>query len=132
MVAMLAGIAREKGVSGYIGDGSNRWPSVHRLDLARLFRLALESAPAGSLLHGVGDEGVPLRDIAGVLGRHMNLPVVSLSREEADAHFGFLGAFVSTDNPTSSALTQERLGWQPVHPGLIASSNKVTTSMTRH
>jgi nucleoside-diphosphate-sugar epimerase len=118
-VRSLIGIARDKGVSAYIGDGSNRWPAVHQLDAARLFRLAVEAAPAGSRLHGVGDEGVPFRDIAGVIGRHLNLPVVSISREEADAHFGWLGAFASADNPTSSALTQELLGWRPVHPALI-------------
>lgn len=119
-VSSLIGIARDKGVSAYIGDGYNRWPAVHRLDAARLFRLAVESAPGGSRLHGVADEGVPFRDIAGVIGRHLNLPVVSISREEADAHFGWLGAFVSADNPTSSALTQERLGWRPVQPSLIS------------
>lgn len=118
-VKRLINIARTKGVSAYIGDGSNRWPAVHRPDAARLFRLAVETAPAGSRLHGVGDEGVPFRDIAGVIGRHLNLPVVSISREEADDHFGFLGAFASADNPTSSVLTQERLGWRPVHPALI-------------
>lgn len=122
-VSALTYIASIKGVSAYVGDGRNRWPAVHRLDAARLFRLALESAPAGSLLHGVGDEGIPLRDIATVIGRHMNLPVVSLSREEADAHFGFsgrLGRSVSTDNLTSSALTQARLGWRPIQPSLLA------------
>lgn len=119
-VSMLIDISRDKGVSAYIGDGSNRWPAVHYLDAARLFRLALEDAPAGSILHGVGDEGVPVRDIAHIIGRRLNLPVVSIPREEADAHFGFFGAFASTDNPTSSALTQERLGWRPTHPSLIA------------
>ncbi|QAA23411.1 SDR family oxidoreductase [Sporolactobacillus terrae] len=123
-VSSLIGIARDKGVSAYIGDGYNRWPAVHRLDAARLFRLAVEAAPGGSRLQGVTDEGVPFRDIAGVIGRHLNLPVVSISREEADAHFGWLGAFVSADNPTSSALTQERLGWQPVHPKLIPDLEK--------
>ncbi|WP_428829525.1 SDR family oxidoreductase [Paenibacillus durus] len=118
-VPTLIDIARDKGVSAYVGDGLNRWPAVHRLDAARLFRLAVEAAPAGSRLHGASDEGVPFREIAGVIGRHLNLPVVSISREEADAHFGFLSAFVSADNPTSSAMTQERLGWQPVNPALI-------------
>ena len=113
--------AREKGVSAYIGDGSNRWPAVHRLDAAHLYRLALESAPAGSQLDGVGDEGVPFRDIAEVIGRHLNLPVVSISHQEAEAHFGtFLGTVAAVDRPRSSALTQELLGWRPVHPGLIA------------
>ncbi|MBE1446498.1 SDR family oxidoreductase [Paenibacillus sp. OAS669] len=118
-VPALIGIARDKGVSAYIGDGSNRWPAVHRLDAARLFRLAVEAAPAGSRLHGVGDEGVPFRDIAGIIGRHLNLPIVSISREEADAHFGWLSFAASVDNPTSSALTRERLGWRPVQPALI-------------
>ena len=116
----LITIARAKGVSAYIGDGSNRWVAVHRLDAARLYRLALESAPAGSRLDGVGDEGVPFRDIASVIGRHLNLPVVSISREEADAHFGsFLGAVAARDIPRSSTQTQELLGWRPVHPRLL-------------
>ena len=119
-VPSLIGIAREKGVSAYVGDGSNRWPAVHQFDAAHLYRLALENAPAGSRLHGVGDEGVPFREIAEVIGRHLNLPVASVSQEEAAAHFGWLGAFASFDIPASSALTQERFGWRPVHPGLIA------------
>jgi nucleoside-diphosphate-sugar epimerase len=119
-VPRLIGIAREKGVSAYVGDGSNRWPAVHELDAAHLYRLTLEKAPAGSRLHGVGDEGIPFREIADVIGRHLNLPLVSIPRDEADAHFGFLGALVAIDNPTSSALTQERLGWRPTRPGLIA------------
>jgi nucleoside-diphosphate-sugar epimerase len=119
-VPMVIDIARTKGVSAYIGDGSNRWPAVHRLDAARLFRLALESAPAGSVLHGVGDEGVAIRDIAEVIGRHLDVPVVSISREEAAAHFGFLGGFLALDVPASSVLTQERLGWHPSHIGLLA------------
>jgi nucleoside-diphosphate-sugar epimerase len=118
-VPRLVSIARDKGVSAFVGDGANRWPAVHELDAAHLYRLALEAAPAGSRLHGVGDEGVPLRDIAGVIGRHLNLPAGSISREEASAHFGFLGALVSLDNPTSSAKTQKLLGWRPTHPGLI-------------
>src|SRR5215469_6094757 len=116
----LITIARQMCVSAYIGDGSNRWPAIHRLDAARLYRLALESAPAGSRLDGVGDEGVPFRDIASVIGRHLNLPVVSISREEADAHFGpFLGRVAAVDRPRSSAGTQELLGWRPVHPRLL-------------
>ncbi len=118
-VEVLISIAREKGVSGYVGDGSNRWPAVHQLDAAHLFCLALEKAPAGSVLHGVQDEGVPTRAIAEVIGQHLGLPVVSISPEDAGKHFGWLGPASSTDNPTSSALTRERLRWRPVHPALI-------------
>ncbi|EFH84526.1 SDR family oxidoreductase [Ktedonobacter racemifer] len=125
-VPMLINIARMKGVSAYVGDGSNCWPAIHRLDAACLFRLALEVAPAGSRLYGAGDEGVPFRDIADVIGRHLNLPVVSISREEADAHFGsFLGTVAATDisarldMPRLSAQTWELLGWQPVRPRLL-------------
>jgi nucleoside-diphosphate-sugar epimerase len=118
-VGTLVAIARDKGVSGYIGDGSNRWPAVHRLDAARLFRLALEGAPAGSTLHGVADEGVPVRDIAEVIGRHLNLPVASIPREDAGEHFGWLAGPLGADVPASSVLTRELLGWQPTHPGLI-------------
>jgi nucleoside-diphosphate-sugar epimerase len=119
-VATLVGIARAKGVSAYIGDGANRWPAVHRLDAARLFRLALETAPAGTVLHGVADVGVPLRAIAEVIGRHLNLPVASIRREDATEHFGGLAGFVAADLPASSALTRARTGWEPMHPGLIA------------
>jgi len=115
----LIDIAREKGVSAYVDDGSNRWPGVHTLDAARLYRLAVEAAPAGTRLHGVADEGVPFRDIAAVIGRHLDLPVVSISAEQANEHFGFLSIFGSLDNPTSSALTQKVLDWRPDGPGLI-------------
>jgi nucleoside-diphosphate-sugar epimerase len=118
-MATLVGIARDKGVSGYIGDGSNRWPAVHRLDSARLFRLALEEAPGESTLHAVADEGVPIRDIAEVIGRHLNLPVVSISSEDAVEHFTWLADFLLADSPASSALTRELLGWHPTQPGLI-------------
>jgi nucleoside-diphosphate-sugar epimerase len=118
-VPTLIAIAREKGVAGYVGDGSNRWPAGHTLDVARLYRLALEDAPAGSRLHAVGDEGVPFSEIAAVIGRHLNRPAVSIPPEQAGAHFGFLGSLVALDNPTSSARTQELLGWQPIQPGLI-------------
>ena len=119
-VPRLIAIARDKGVSAFVGDGANRWPAVHTLDAARLFRLAVEAAPAGSRLHGVGDEGVPLRDIADVIGRHLNLPVAEVAPAEVDAHFGLLSLLVSLDNPTSSTLTQQRLGWRPGHAPLIA------------
>jgi nucleoside-diphosphate-sugar epimerase len=119
-VPMLIDIARTKGVSAYIGDGSNRWPAVHRLDAGRLFRLALEKAPAGSVLHAIADEGVPTRDIAEVIGRGLDIPVISIAREDADEHFGWIGAFFAVDAPASSALTQERMGWTPTHIGLIA------------
>jgi nucleoside-diphosphate-sugar epimerase len=119
-VPRLIAIARDKGASAFVGDGANRWPAVHRLDAARLFRLALESAPAGSRLHGVADEGVQFRSIAEAISRHLDVPVVSVSPQEAEDHFGFLGFLVQLDNPTSSQLTQERLGWQPTHAALIA------------
>ena len=118
-LASLVGIARDKGVAGHIGDGSSRWPAVHRLDSAHLFRLALERAPAGSTLHAVADEGVPMRDIAEVIGRHLQLPVGSIAPEDAAAHFAWLAPMVAIDSPVSSALTRELLGWQPVQPGLI-------------
>ncbi len=118
-IATLVGIAREKGVSGYIGDGTNRWPAVHRLDSAHLFRLGLEKAPAGTTLHAVADEGVPVKEIAEVIGRHLDVPVLSVSAEDAGAHFTWLAGFLGLDAPASGALTQELLGWHPAHPGLI-------------
>jgi nucleoside-diphosphate-sugar epimerase len=123
-VPHLIDVARAKGVSAYVGDGANRWAAVHRLDAAHLFRLALDAAPAGARLHAVGDEGVPFRDIAGVVGRHLNLPVTAVSREEADEHFGWFALFASIDVPASSALTQQRMGWHRVQPGLIADLGK--------
>jgi nucleoside-diphosphate-sugar epimerase len=118
-VPALIGIARAKESAGYVGDGSNRWPAVHTLDAARLLRLAVESAPAGSRLHAVADEGVPFREIATAIGRHLGVPAVSIPQEEAEGYFGFLAMFVSLDNPASSALTRQLLGWQPQHPGLL-------------
>ena len=117
-VARLVEIARERDASGYVGDGANRWAAVHRLDAARLYRLALEQAPAGSVFHAVGDEGVATRDIADAIARHLSLPLVSVDPDEAAEHFGWLGAFFSWDAPASNALTRERLGWEPTHQGL--------------
>jgi nucleoside-diphosphate-sugar epimerase len=119
-IATLVNIAREKGVSGYIGDGSNRWPAVHRLDSARLFRLAVEDAPAGSTLHGVAEEGVAVRAIAEVIGRHLDVPVVSVSTEDAPTHFTWMAHFLGVDNPASSEITRKLLNWTPTHQGLIA------------
>jgi nucleoside-diphosphate-sugar epimerase len=118
-VPVLIGIARDKGASAYIGDGSNRWPAVHRLDAAHLYRLALENGSAGSVFHAIGDEGVPTREIAEIIGRHLDLPAVSIAAEDASDHFGWMGVFFSLDAPASSALTQERLGWRPTHIGLV-------------
>ena len=115
----LVGIARTKGVSGYIGDGSNRWPAVHRFDAAHLCCLAVENAPAGSTLHAVADEGVPVRDIAEVIGRHLDVPVKSIAAEDAAEHFTWLAGFIGLDSPASSAATRELLDWQPTHLGLI-------------
>ena len=119
-VARLVEIARERGASGYIGDGANRWATVHRRDAAHLYRLALEQAPAGSVFHAVGEEGVATRDIAEVIARHLSLPLVSVDPDQAADHFGWLGAFFAWDAPASNALTRERLGWEPTHQGLIA------------
>jgi len=118
-IRTLIGVARDKGVSGYVADGANCWPAVHQLDAALLFRLALEKAPAGSVLHAVGDEGVPTRAIAEVIGRHLDLPVVSISPEAAGEHFGWIGMVFGSDIRASGSLTQELLAWQPTHIGLI-------------
>ena len=118
-VATLAGIARAKGVSGYVGDGANRWPAVHVLDAARLVRLALEGAPAGSVVHAVGEEGVAARDIAEAIGQGLGVPTASVAPDQAAEHFGWIGRFFALDTPASSALTRELLGWAPTHPGLL-------------
>jgi nucleoside-diphosphate-sugar epimerase len=118
-VARLVAIAREHGVSGYIGDGSNCWPAVHVRDAASLFRLAIEKAPAGAVLHGVGDEGVPIRAIAEVIGRHLKLPIVSVASEDAPKHFGWLAMFLAMNTSASNAITREIVGWQPTHAGLL-------------
>jgi nucleoside-diphosphate-sugar epimerase len=119
-VPMLIDMARKKNASRYVGDGSNRWPSVHRLDAARLFRLALESGKKGGTYHGVAEEGIAFRQIAELIGQRLNLPAVGTSPAQAKKSFGFLSEFVAKDNPTSSALTQARLGWHPTQPGLLA------------
>jgi len=118
-VPMLIALARDTGVAAYVGEGANRWPAGHTLDAAHLYVLALASAPAGSRLHAVADEGVPFRQIAETIGRHLDLPAKSITAAEAGDHFGFLGPLVALDNPTSSALTRELLGWVPTHAGLL-------------
>jgi nucleoside-diphosphate-sugar epimerase len=117
---LLIKTARKKKESGYVGDGLNRWPSVHRFDAARLFRLALENGPRGGTYHGVAEEGIPFRQIADLIGKRLKVPAVSKSPAEAEKQFSFLAQFVLKDNPTSSKLTQQRLGWKPTHPGLLA------------
>lgn len=120
LVTYAIALAREKGVSAYVGEGRNRWPAAHVLDVARLYRLALEKNEPGAKYHAVGEEGIPMREIAEVIGRGLKVPVKSISPEEAPAHFGWLGRFAGLDMPASSAKTQQRLGWHPTGPGLIA------------
>jgi len=119
-VPALIGMAREKNVSAYVGDGHNRWPAVHRLDAARLFRLVLEKGAAGARYHGVAEEGIPFRDIASVIGARLNVPIVAMEADEAGKHFGWFVHFASLDNPASSRDTRELLGWQPKQHGLLA------------
>lgn len=123
-VRQLMALAGDKGISAWIGDGQNRWPSVHRLDAAHLFRLTLEKGTAGSRYHAVDEEGVPSRDIAEAIGRRLNLPAVSLPAPDAGDHFGFLGHILALDIHASSAVTRDVLDWQPTHPGLIADIEK--------
>ena len=123
-VPRLIAIAREKSVSAYVGEGLNRWPAVHRLDAAPLYRLALEKGAAGARYHGVADEGVPFREIAEVIGRRLNMPVISKSPEEAVEHFGWISHFATIDCPASSGRTQEQLGWRPKHASLIADIDR--------
>jgi len=120
LVSYAIELARQKGVSAYVGDGRNRWPAVHVLDAARLYRLALENLEKGARYHAVAEEGVPMRDIAEVVGRGLKVPVTSVSPEEAPAHFGWLAAFAGRDLPASGALTQKRLAWRPAGPTLLA------------
>lgn len=119
-VPRIIALAREKGVSAYVGDWLNRWSGVHRLDAARLYRLALEKGSGGARYHGIADEGVPAREIAEVIGRRLNVPVVSKSREEMADYFGWIGQFFAMDGPASSAWTRKRLSWEPKQPGLLA------------
>ena len=126
LITYLIDVAREKGVSAYVGDGQNRWPAVHRLDAAHLYRLVLEKGSAGARYHAVDEEGVPLRDIAEVIGKHLNVPVVSKSHEEAADHFGWLAHFAAFDIPASSQWTQEQLGWRPRGPGLISDLQRLS------
>ena len=123
-VPILIKFAREKGFAIYVGEGKNRWPAVHRLDAATLYRLALEKGTSGARFHGVADEGIPTREIAEVIGRRLNVPAVSKTPEEAAALLGFIGQVLGMDGSASSALTQERLGWRPIQPGLIHDLEK--------
>lgn len=123
-VPMLISTARKKGVSAYVGGGLNRWTAVHRLDAARLFRLALEKGSAGARYHGADEEGIAFRDIAEAIGRRLDIPATSKSPAEAADHFGALAAFIQLDAPASNKLTQQRLGWRPKQPGLIADLNQ--------
>jgi nucleoside-diphosphate-sugar epimerase len=124
LVTMLIALAREKGVSAYIGDGLNQWAAAHVLDVALLYRLVLEKGATGGRYHAVGEEGVTLRDIAESIGRSLKIPVVSKTPEEAPAHFGFFAGFTGTHMPASSALTQQWMDWHPKGPGLIADLDK--------
>jgi len=119
LVSWLINIAQEKGLSAYIGEGLNRWAAGHVLDVAVLYRLALEKGASGQRFHAVGEEGVSLKDMAMAIGSRLKLPVVSISEAEAPAHFGWLAMPVSVDMPASSALTQSWLGWRPSHNGII-------------
>ena len=118
-VATLVGVARQRGVAGYVGDGRNRWPAVHRSDAARLARLAVEAAPGGSVLHAVGDEGVAFSEIAQAIGHHLGIPTASVAPDDAGGHFGHLAHFVSLDSPATAAITRQLLGWEPTGPSLL-------------
>jgi len=128
LITYAVQVAREKAASAYIGEGLNRWPAAHVLDVARLYRLALEKREAGSRYNAVAEEGVSMREIAEVIGRGLKVPVVSLSQQEAQAHFGWLAMFAGFDMPASSAQTRQRLGWHPTGPGLIADLEQMSWS----
>lgn len=123
-VPMIINTAREKKASAYVGDGMNRWPAVHRLDAAHLYRLVLEKGAAGASYHAIGDEGVPTKEIAKAIGRGLNVPVVSKSSEDAASHFGWMARFFSVDGPASSKRTEQELGWRPAQRGLIEDIEK--------
>lgn len=123
-IPALIGIAKQKGVSAYVGDGSNQWPAVHRADAARLYRLALEKGAGGKRYNGIGDSGIPVREIAEAIGKHLNFPVVSKTAEEATAHFGWMGRFIVLDAPSSAKQTEEFLGWRPTGIGLLEDMNE--------
>jgi nucleoside-diphosphate-sugar epimerase len=119
-VPILIQIAREKGISAYVGEGQNRWPAIHRLDAARIYRLAIEHGAAGGPFHGTAEDGVPFKDIAEIIGRRLNIPVVSIRPEQAAAHFGWFAMFAAIDAPASSTRTRATLNWHPEHPTLLA------------
>jgi nucleoside-diphosphate-sugar epimerase len=123
-VPVLIGIAREKGVAAYVGEGLNHWPAVHRLDAAVVYRLAIETGVGGTRYHAIAEEGLPFRDIMGVIGRRLDVPVVSKTAEDAKAYFGWFAHFAAIDNRASSAQTRKALGWRPKHPGLIADLDR--------
>ena len=116
----LIAIAKQTNVAGYAGDGANRWPAGHTLDVGHLYRLALENAPAGTRWHAVGDEGIPMREIAQRIGDHLGIPTASIPDDRLEAHFGFLAMLIALDNPTTNLATRRILGWEPTHPGLFA------------
>jgi nucleoside-diphosphate-sugar epimerase len=128
LITSAVAVAREKGVSAYVGEGRNRWAAAHISDVARLYRLALEKNEAGAKYHAVAEEGVPMRDIAEAIGRGLKLPVKSISAEEAPAHFGFLAMFTSHELLASSEKTRKKLGWNPAGPGLIADLERLDVS----
>ena len=130
LVTYAIAIAREKGVCAYVGDGQNRWPAAHVLDTARLYRLAIERAEPGAKYHAVAEEGVPVRDMAEVIGRRLKMPVKSIVPEEAQAYFGWLAMFAGHDAPASSERTRKKLGWQPTEPGILADLEQLHVSDT--